>query len=90
MCVLRTIYIYIHTHIYIYLYLLHVYLYIHMYIYIYICIYTHINIHSSGSVHQATGHSKTLYYRCIHRRFVYRGDTSTRAQGTDPRVALGA
>jgi len=26
----------------------------------------------------------------IHRRFIYKGDTSTPAQGTDPRVALGA
>jgi len=26
----------------------------------------------------------------IHRRFTYKGDTSTHAQGTDPRVALGA
>jgi len=26
----------------------------------------------------------------IHRRFLYKGDTSTRAEGTDPRVALGA
>jgi len=26
----------------------------------------------------------------IHRRAIYKGDTSTRAQGTDPRVALGA
>jgi len=27
---------------------------------------------------------------CIHRRFIYKGDTSTHTQGTDPRVALGA
>jgi len=26
----------------------------------------------------------------IHRRCIYKGDTSTHAQGTDPRVALGA
>jgi len=26
----------------------------------------------------------------MHRRFIYKGDTSTHAQGTDPRVALGA
>jgi len=26
----------------------------------------------------------------IQRRFIYKGDTSTHAQGTDPRVALGA
>jgi len=26
----------------------------------------------------------------IHRRFIYEGDTSTHAQGTDTRVALGA
>jgi len=26
----------------------------------------------------------------VHRRFIYKGDTSTRAQGTDPRVALEA
>jgi len=26
----------------------------------------------------------------IHRLFIYTGDTSTHAQGTDPRVALGA
>jgi len=25
-----------------------------------------------------------------HRRFIYKWDTSTHAQGTDPRVALGA
>jgi len=25
-----------------------------------------------------------------HRRFIYEGDTSTHAQGTDPRMALGA
>jgi len=25
-----------------------------------------------------------------HRRFIYKGDTRTRAQGTAPRVALGA
>jgi len=25
-----------------------------------------------------------------HRRCIYKGDTSTHAQGTDPRVALGA
>jgi len=28
--------------------------------------------------------------RYIHRRFIYKGDTRTHAQGTDPRVALGA
>jgi len=27
---------------------------------------------------------------CFLRRFTYTGDTSTHAQGTDPRVALGA
>jgi len=27
---------------------------------------------------------------CFHRQFIYKGDTSTPAQGTDPRVALGA
>ena len=26
----------------------------------------------------------------FHRRFIYKGDTSAHAQGTDPRVALGA
>jgi len=26
----------------------------------------------------------------VHRRFIYKGDTSTHAQGTDPRVALGS
>ena len=26
----------------------------------------------------------------IHRRFIYKGDTSTHAQGTDSRLALGA
>ena len=26
----------------------------------------------------------------IRRRFIYKGDTSSHAQGTDPRVALGA
>ena len=25
----------------------------------------------------------------MHRRFIYKGDTSTHAQGTDPRVVLG-
>jgi len=27
--------------------------------------------------------------RYVHRRFVCKGDASTHAQGTDPRVALG-
>jgi len=26
----------------------------------------------------------------IHRPFIYKGDTSTHSEGTDPRVALGA
>jgi len=26
----------------------------------------------------------------VHSRFIYKGDTSTHAQETDPRVALGA
>ena len=31
----------------------------------------------------------THTYKYIYRRFIYKGDTSTYAQGTDPRVALG-
>jgi len=31
-----------------------------------------------------------VYICRIHRRFMHKGDTSTHAQGTDPRVALGA
>jgi len=31
-----------------------------------------------------------IYMISMHRRFIYKEDTSTHAQGTDPRVALGA
>jgi len=34
--------------------------------------------------------SVDISYHTIHRRFIYKGDASTHAQGTDPRVALGA
>jgi len=40
-------------------------------------------------------HGKDARMNCgergtLHRRFIYKDHTSTHAQGTDPRVALGA
>jgi len=34
--------------------------------------------------------SSVHMYIYVHRRFIFKGDTSTHARGTDPRVALGA
>ena len=62
---------------YIYIY---TYAYAYIYIYIYICKYILVALFRMGEIRSCT----------IHRQFVYKRDTSREAQGTDPRVALGA
>jgi len=36
------------------------------------------------------GTPENAHGKRVYRRFIYKGDASTQAQGTDPRVALGA
>jgi len=71
---------------YIYVY---VCMYIYLFIYLYVCIYTciyRVNPLRAGRP-PADEHANDFI---LYRRFIYKGDTSTHAQGTDPRVAWRA
>jgi len=92
-----SIYLSIYPSIYIYIY---IYKYTKHYIYHlsisqanptteicpFVSIYQSIRLSPIDRLHDIDAHP----YRFIHRQFIYKGDTSTHAHGTDPRVALGA
>jgi len=95
---------YIHVYIYTYVYLcIYIHVYIHKYVYIHIHTHTHMCVYTPlvnprCSFTESKKHSpntgarvnNNLQVTSIHRRCIYKGDTSSHAQGTDPRVALGA
>jgi len=63
-----------------------------MYIYKHMCVYR-VKLRVKVRALRLTRNSVTRLMNTtitMHRRFIYKGDTSTHAQGTDPRMALGA
>ena len=70
---------------------LSLYTYIHIHTYVYTCVLEHRRIFGKNNLPPSLHTYIYIYaYVCIHRRFIRKGDTSTLAQGTDPRVALRA